>query len=175
MYTRDREGIQEALPTGPTGHRDPQASSCTKHLLFGHGNALADVPPTHQFRHRDFRTVTDLAIHNKVKSKLFLDPHFDPEPHLAHLATSAASAFHTAPRPASNPPSRTHPQTNLLASRAYNASFAPPIDAAAVSRYGEVAALRDARRTTGFKHYEDFTKRFDQSQVKTQLRAPYYK
>lgn len=174
MYTRDREGIAEPVPTGPLGQRDPQAASCMKHLLFGHGNALADVHSAQQFRTRDFRTCTDLAIHNKVKSKLFLDPHFEAEPHLAQLAQTATSAFHTGPRASSTGPRAQQPALAASA-RPYNASYAPPIDAAGVSRYGEVDSLRAARRSTGFKHYEDFTKRFDQSQVKTQLRAPYYK
>ena len=172
MYTRDREGIvgEEPAPNS----RDPQASSCMKHLLFGHGNTLTHVGAPEQFRDRDFRTCTDLAIHNKVKSKLFLDPHFDAEAHLSRQAGTASSAFHTAARSSST--AARQQQTALPASvRPYNASYAPQLDASAVARYGEVDALRDARRTTGFKHYEDFTKRFDQSQVKTQLRAPYYK
>jgi hypothetical protein len=47
MYTRDREGIVEDIATGSTGKQDPQVASCMKHLLFGHGTALADVCPAH--------------------------------------------------------------------------------------------------------------------------------
>jgi hypothetical protein len=103
---------------------------------------------------------------------VFLDPHFDAEAHLSRLSQTATSTFNTAPRSSST---AARPQQALAAStRPYNASYAPPIDAAGVSRYGEVETLRGARQTTGFKHYEDFTKRFDQPQVKTRLRAPYY-
>lgn len=42
-----------------------------------------------------------------------------------------------------------------------------------MKRYGEVDTLKDARRTGDFKFYDDFTKRFDQTQNKTGLRDPY--
>ena len=45
---------------------------------------------------------------------------------------------------------------------------------AGVKRYGEVDNLLEARRTTGFKFYNEFTKRFDQTHLNTQLRAPHY-
>jgi hypothetical protein len=38
-------------------------------------------------------------------------------------------------------------------------------------RYGDVQTLKENRRNGDFKFYDDFTKRFDQSQVKTKLRS----
>jgi len=43
MYTRDREGIREE-PLAAGEKKDVQQSNCQPHLLFGHGNAVANVP-----------------------------------------------------------------------------------------------------------------------------------
>lgn len=42
MYTRDREGIVD-IPMQEGDKNDVQASSCMKHILFGHGPQVRDV------------------------------------------------------------------------------------------------------------------------------------
>lgn len=48
------------------------------------------------------------------------------------------------------------------------------IDFDKVSRYGEVETLKENKKTTDYKFYDDFTKRFDQTHKGTKLREPYY-
>lgn len=81
MYTRDREGIVDDIPH-PGQKPDVQAASCTKHILFGHGPYLQD------FRSKEFRTIHNLGIDNKIKSKVFLDPHFEPEGYMSQTQSS---------------------------------------------------------------------------------------
>ena len=153
MYTRDREGIQDIpLPYGVKP--DTQAASCGSHIVFGHGSDLE------KFRSRDFRSVNNLAIDNKVKSSLFLDPHFKAEPHLAtvneQLQRESASL---------------QPSTLQKSVHTHDSYRMPNPH---LSRYGEVKNLTDARTDTGFKFYDNFTKRFDQPHLNTKLRGPHY-
>lgn len=156
MYTRDREGITDIpLPYGVKP--DTQAASCGSHIVFGHG------PNLENFRDRDFRSVNNLTIDNKVKSKVFLEPHFNAESHLSKLdQTHKSQLVNSQPLAASAAKSIIHTHDSY---RPLNPH---------VSKYGEVQTLKDARRDTSFKFYEDFTKRFDQPHMNTKLRAPQY-
>lgn len=175
MYTRDREGIvDEAIPPG--AKPDVQAASCNKNLLFGHGPHLSDVDSLiTKFKSNQFDTVTGLAIDQKVKSKLFLDPHYDPKTQTvltsAQLAQSHAlqNQTTTGTDTLSQAINTTGGLTKLNGTTAESEFIGPNI-----KRYGEVENLLEARRTTGFKSYNDFTKRFDQTHLNSQLRAPHY-
>lgn len=154
MYTRDREGITD-LPLPYGVKPDTQAASCGTHIVFGHG------PDLDHFRKRDFRSVNNLAIDNKVKSSVYFEPHFQAEAYLSHLDQTKKSQL---------PGDQTLAQTKSLI---HTHDSYRPINPH-LSRYGEVETLKDARKTTGFKFYDDFTKRFDQSHLNTKLRAPQY-
>lgn len=152
MYTRDREGITDIpLPYGVKP--DTQVASCGTHIVFGHG------PDLSHFRQRDFRSINNLAIDNKVKSKTFFEPHFNAEAHLSQLDQNIQTSQRN---------SGFQGKSSVHTHDSYR-----PINPH-LSRYGEVQTLKDAKRDTGFKFYDDFTKRFDQSHLNTKLRAPQY-
>lgn len=116
-----------------------------------------------QFRSRDFRSVHNLSIDNKVKSQLYLDPHFNPENHLGQLDQTRKTAL------MQSNPGADLTKTSLVHTHDSYRPVNPYL-----SRYGEVETLKDAKKNTGFKYYDDFTKRFDQTHMNTKLRAPQY-
>lgn len=104
-----------------------------------------------------------MSIDNQVKCQLYLDPHFDPEAHLSQLDQSKKASY-----------LQSNPGVDLAkTSMVHTHDSYRPLNPH-LSRYGEVETLKDARRTTGFKYYDDFTKRFDQSHMNTKLRGPMY-
>lgn len=62
--------------------------------------------------------------------------------------------------------------TNSQMNGYHTANYSKVVDPH-LKRYGEVDTLKEARKTGDFKFYDDFTKRFDQTQNKTGLRNPY--
>lgn len=176
MYTRDREGIvEQPLPVGVKP--DVQAASCNKHLLFGHGPHLADVNCwLIQFKSRDFDTVTGLAIDQKVKSKIFLDPHYDSKTQSV-LSSAQLARSHGHQGEAGKALDSRDTLSQTVSAGVPNAGQAQSEylgGQTQIKRYGDVENLIDARKTTGFKFYNDFTKRFDQTHLNSQLRAPHY-
>lgn len=116
-----------------------------------------------QFRSRDFRSVHNLSIDNKLKSQMYLDPHFNPETHLSQLDQSKKASF------LQSNPGADLAKTSMIHT---HDSYRPANPY--MSRYGEIDTLKEAKRNTGFKFYDNFTKRFDQTHMNTKLRGPQY-
>lgn len=105
----------------------------------------------------------NLGIDNKVKSNLYFDPHFDAEKHLSNLNESKKQSILT-----SNP-NANFGKSSLVHTHDSYRQVDPHM-----SRYGEAETLKDARRDTGYKFYDNFTKRFDQTHLNSKLRGPQY-
>jgi hypothetical protein len=122
--------------------------------------------------------MTGLAIDQKVKSKMFLDPHYDSKTQTV-LSSAELTKSHAIQNQViqGQAPHDTLSQTVSAASSIQakpSQAQSEYLGAGNIKRYGEVDNLLEARKTTGFKFYNDFTKRFDQSHLNTQLRAPHY-
>lgn len=119
-----------------------------------------------------------------MKSKVFLDPHFNADLHLSQTGSNfnggaAATSLNLNPHArsastqaggangAGKPLDQSIPLGGGYTANAYKA-----VDPH-MSRYGEIGTLSDARKNTAFKSYNDFTKRFDQTHLNTKLRHPY--
>ena len=117
-----------------------------------------------------------MAIDQKVKSKIFLDPHYDSKTQtVLSSAQLARSHGHHGNTGKALDSSDTLSQTvSAAAPKAGQAQSEYLGGQTQTKRYGDVENLVEARKTTGFKFYNDFTKRFDQTHLNTQLRAPHY-
>lgn len=98
----------------------------------------------------------NLGIDSKVPVKTFLHSKFVAEAGRGGLNGTAGKGFG----------SSTQTQGLELA-ETYKLRQGNPEQA----RYGDLEALKNTRRQTDFKYYNDFTKRFDQEHNKTQLRG----
>ena len=115
---------------------------------------------------------------NKVKSKVFLDPHFNADGYLAQTYSNNSGVPLTVSqgavpaRSASIQPISGKPLDKSIPVGGFTANRYKEVDPN-LKRYGDASNLIDSRKNTTFKFYDDFTKRFDQSHLNTHLRRQY--
>lgn len=98
----------------------------------------------------------NLGIDSKVPVKTFLHSKFVAESNQYRLNGPAGKGFGASTQ-----------TQGLSLSQPYQLRQGNPQQA----KYGDEEALKQTRRQTDFRYYEDFTKRFDQEHNKTKLRG----